>query len=466
MLGICRAYTHWKEFSIFGEITLEMEKAASVDQMYRAFKGEPLKISELDDYYVDATQARGADNPRRRMSRLLRRNVGNPLHLLFVGYKGCGKSTELNHLQRDVQDEFLTVNFSVIQEMEINRISHTELFIVIMERLFDAVVAQGMAPYVSSGYLKAVQAWIQQKEIEEIREKYNISGAIEAGAGIDVPFLQAFFAKLKFSAKTSASLKETIKSKLEPKLTDLINYCNDLIREVRRALPEVGKKDIVIIIEDLDKIPLSEAQSLFYLHIHQLTLLKAHVIFTFPIALYHSIRFNTIKAYFTDLKELPMVKVAHKDGSPHDQGVATMRQIVAQRVDLAVFDAPTVLDQMIMDSGGCLRDLFLMIYEAAEHALDQDRATISDENRHNAFLKLKREYDNSIAEYREGSEIFTVDQYYAALVALAQSTDKKPENTEVVMHLRQSLAILGYNGEGWCEVHPIVKAILRERDKL
>jgi hypothetical protein len=121
---------------------------------------------------------------------------------------------------------------------------------------------------------------------------------------------------------------------------------------------------------------------------------------------------------------------------------------------------------MILDSGGCLRDLFLMIYESAEHALDQGADHISEAHRHNAFLKLRREYDNSIAEYREGSEIFTVDQYYQALVALAHSQDKQPENTEVVMHLRQSLAILGYNGEGWCEVHPIVKAILRERGKL
>ena len=443
-----------------------MEKATSVDQIYRAFKATPLQISELEAYYVDATQARGADHPRQRMARLLRRNLDSPVHLLLVGYKGCGKSTELNHLQKDVQDEFLVVNFSVIQEMDTNRISHTELFIVTMERMFDAVVSHHMEPYVSQSYLDAIQAWIQQKEIEEIREKYNISGAIEAGVGIDVPFLQAFFTKLKFSAKTSASLKEKIKTNLEPKLSDLIDYCNDLIREVRRALREVHKKDILIIIEDLDKIPLSEAQSLFYDHIHQLVLLKTHVIFTFPIALYHSIRFNSIKAYFTDLKELPMIKVAHKDGTPNQEGLAIMHKIVAQRADLAIFESPKILTRMILDSGGCLRDLFLMIYESAEHALDQGADHISEAHRHNAFLKLRREYDNSIAEYREGSEIFTVDQYYQALVALAHSQDKQPENTEVVMHLRQSLAILGYNGEGWCEVHPIVKAILRERGKL
>ncbi|MEM9984956.1 MAG: hypothetical protein AAF804_07650 [Bacteroidota bacterium] len=443
-----------------------MVKAESVDQMYRVFKGAPLSLEELDDYYVDATQARGADNPRQRMARLLRRNIANPVKLLFVGYKGCGKSTELNHLHRDLQQDFLVVNFSVLQEMDTNRLSHTELFIVTMERLFDAVDAHGLGDYVSEGYLKAIKAWIQQKEIEEIREKYNISGEIAAGAGIDIPFLKAFFAKLKFSAKTSASLKETIKTQLEPKLSDLIDYCNDLVREVQKALQEVNKKDILIVIEDLDKVPLSEAQSLFFDHIHQLTLLKTHVIYTFPIALYHSIRFNAIKAYFTDLKELPMIKVANKDGSVNLEGSGAMREIVAQRCDLRLFESGQVLQQMIMDSGGCLRDLFLMIYEAAENALDEDQSTVNHQHRHSAFQKLKREYDNSIAEYRENDQLFTVDQYYDALVSLAQSSDKKPENTEVVMHLRQSLAILGYNGEGWCEVHPIVRAILVERGKI
>ena len=443
-----------------------MQRATQVSDIYRAFKGEPLEIDELDAFFVDATPARGTENPRQRMARLLRRNIGNPLKVLFVGYKGCGKSTELNHLQKDIQDEFLVVNYSVMRELDVNRISHTELFIVTMERIFDVVDRAGMSPYVSPGYLKAVQGWIQQKEIEEIREKYNISGEIDAGAGIDIPFLKAFFAKLKFSAKTSASLKETIKTHLEPKISDLIDYCNDLIREVRSALREIGKKDLLIIIEDLDKVPLSEAKSLFYDRIHQLTLLQAHVIFTFPIALYHSIRFTEIKAHFSERHELPMIKVAEKDGRPFSQGIETLRRIIAQRCDLALFESDQVLDQFIRDSGGCLRDLFMMVYEAAEQALDAERPQINDSDRQRAFQKLKREYDNAIAEYREDGKLYTVDQYYEALVTLANSQDKKPENTEVVMHLRQSLAVLGYNGEGWCDVHPIVKEILRERGKI
>ena len=443
-----------------------MKRATQVSEMYQVFRGEPLKIEDLEAYFVDTTKARGTENARKRMARLLYRNIGNPLQILFVGYKGCGKSTELNYLQKDLQDDFLVVNFSVIRELDVNQISHTELLIVAMERIFSIVEEAGMSEYVSEGYLKSVQAWIQQKEIEEIREKYNISAAIEAGAGIDIPFLQAFFAKLKFSAKTSASLKEKIKTNLEPKLSDLIDYCNDLIREVRSALQEVGKKDLLIVIEDLDKISLSEAKNLFYDHIHQLTLLQTHVIFTFPIALYHSIRCNSIKAYFTDLRELPMIKVKEKDGRPSQEGMDTLREIVAQRCDLSVFEEPDVLDQLIRDSGGCLRDLFMMIFEAAEYALDQKRDTISHDNRFRALQKLKREYDNSIAENRENGELFTVDQYYDALVKLAKSEDKKPENTEVVMHLRQSLAILGYNGEGWCDVHPIVREILRERSKI
>lgn len=443
-----------------------MKKAEHLDQMYRAFRGAPLEIDELADYYVDATEARGDDKPRKRIARLLKRNIGNPLHLLFVGYKGCGKSTELNHLQKDLQDDFLVVNFSVVEEIDTQRLNHTELIIVTMERLFAAVDDAGMSDYVSQGYLKNIQNWIQQTEIEEMREKYNLSAEIEAGGQIGIPFLKTFFAKLKASAKTSASLKETIKTNLEPKLGDLIEYANDLVLEVRMALQEINKTDLLIIIEDLDKIPLSEAQTLFYDHIHQLILIRSHIIYTFPIALYYSIRFNTIRNHFAYSYELPMIKVSNRDGSANEEGHAVMEKIVYQRCVPEVFANQDVLQQMIHDSGGCLRDLFLLIYEAAEHAMDQDRETIGEANRLRAFQKLKREYDNSIAEYREGDQVYTVDQYYDALVKLVHDPNKKPENTEVNMHLRQSLAILGYNGEGWCDVHPIVKAILQERGKI
>jgi uncharacterized protein with NRDE domain len=122
---------------------------------------------------------------------------------------------------------------------------------------------------------------------------------------------------------------------------------------------------------------------------------------------------------------------------------------------------------MIRRSGGVIRDLFLLINEAADSAMDHDRTSMNMDDCENGFNRLRKDYDNNIADKRVGDKVLiTADQYYATLAALMQSKEKKVDNTEAALDLRQNLSILGYNGKGWCDVHPIVKEILRERGKL
>jgi len=446
---------------------MSIVKAERIDQIYKAFKGEPLHMEDMDAFYQNTTEARGGVEPRRRIARILRQNQDSDEQLLFVGYKGCGKSTELNHLQKDIQNDFLVLNFSVMEELDPVQLNYIELFIVTMERLFD--VAKERNFRISKEYLQSIQHWLGTKEIEEIREKYNLGAEAEVGAegNYGIPYLQTFFYKFKLSAKSSRSLKETLKTNVEPKLSDLIQHCNTLITEIRQQLPAQGLKDLVLIIEDLDKIPLDRAQELFFNYTNQLVQLRTNVIYTFPIALYHSIRFNNIKTYFTNLYELPMIKVAQKDGTPEAEGMQTMCDIVSARMNYqTLFENQEILNTMIRQSGGCLRDLFLMIREAADNAADHDREIITEDDRFQAYQKLKREYANTIADNVVGNIKYPVEKYYETLVKLTKSTTKQLDNTEEEMHLKQNLCILGYNGEGWCDVHPIVKDILRERGKL
>jgi hypothetical protein len=446
---------------------MKLRKAATLDLIYQAFKGEPLQIEELDEFYQNAREARGGIEPRRRMSRLLHQLPDTSEHILFVGYKGCGKSTEMNHLQKDIQNEFLVINFSVQDELDPVHLNYIELFIVTMERLFSFAKENDLS--VSEEYLQSIQRWLSTKEIEEIREKYNIGVEGEAGmeGNIGIPYLQKFFYKFKASAKSSRQLKETLKRNIEPKLSDLIEHCNDLIREVTLKLDTIGKKDLLLIIEDLDKIPLDRAEELFFNYTNQLTLLQTNVIFTFPIALYHNVRFNDIKVYFTNVYELPMIKIKNRDGSENEEGMNVMRKIVDVRMETEkLLESPEILNQMIRDSGGCMRDLFLMIREAADSALDFERKSITKEDRVRAYQKLKREYENNIADNFVDDKKYSAEDYYQTLIDLHENQTKKVDNTIEVMHLRQNLSILGYNGEGWCDVHPIVVDILKERGKI
>jgi len=445
---------------------MEMQKAERLEEVYQVFKATPLEIDDLD-FYVSVTEARGNLEPRHRIARLLqsdKSNQGNQ-HILFVGYKGCGKSTELNHLQKDIEKDYLSLSFSVFSELDPMHLNYIELYIITMELLFKTAFDNRLE--IRPEYIETITHWLQTKEIEEIREKYiGAEGEMSATVNIDIGWLAKFFAKFKMSSKTSNSLKEILKKNIEPKLSELIFHCNTLITEIRNQLDKLGKRDLLLIIEDLDKIPLDRASVLFFTHVNQLVLLKANIIFTFPIALYYHIKFRSIRSYFNEIFELPMVKVREKNQDYSEAGISGMTRIIEKRMNLGLFENKALLRQLILDSGGCFRDLFLMIQEASQIALDGSRNTMSESDCRAAFTKLKREYDASIANSTIDGVKYTAAQYYATLVALAKNETKKPENTNEVLHLRQNLCILGYNGEGWCDVHPIVLAILKERNKL
>ena len=116
-------------------------------------------------------------------------------------------------------------------------------------------------------------------------------------------------------------------------------------------------------------------------------------------------------------------------------------------------------------SGGCLRDLFRMIRDAADNVLNHEKTKITEVDYKKSFFRLRRDYENTIAEKRLNNEIIiSVDEYYNTLKAVALSETKKIDNTGATLDLRQSLCILGYNDEGWCDVHPVVRSILIERE--
>lgn len=442
-----------------------MQKANILDKVYQAFRSEPLHKEDIPLFYKDLEPGRGAPSPRKRMCRVLKVNDNMDDRILFTGYKGCGKSTELNYLQKDIENEFLVLNFSIQEELDPVHLNYIEIFIVTMERLFDAALEYKID--ISQDYIKNIQYWIGTKEIEEIREKYNIGAEAEIGTegSIGIPYLQKFFHKFKLTAKSSGSLKEALKTNIEPRLSDLIEHCNLLINEIRLKLNTINRKDIVIIIEDLDKIPLDRASDLFYNHAHQLTQLRANVVFTFPISLYNSIKFNVIKPYFTSIYELPMVMVNKKDGTDNPAGIQVLRDAVFARMDQNLFDNTDILDALIRISGGCIRDLFRMILEATDNALDYERTTITVADQKRAIQTLKREYEGNIADNTVGNIKYPVEGYFELLVSLAKSKSKKIANTDTLLHMRDNLCVLGYNGEGWCDVHPVVKEILKERNK-
>lgn len=436
--------------------------AEKLDDVYAYFKNKSMEMDEFDELYVPADKGRGGKSACGRLKRRLIQDPTGCLKILFAGYKGCGKSTELLRLQKEIERDYVVLNFSVMAELDVLNISYIELFIATMERLFKFV--KGQEPIeIDPLYLKSIKSWLSSKEIEEVTARH-LGAELKAGAEakVDVPFLAKFFSRFTAAAKSSASVKETLKTKIEPKISEFIFYCNRLIREIKGQLPKIGKKGLVIIIEDMDKVDLANGKNIFYDHATQLTQLESHCIFTFPIALLYHHKFTTIRNNYDESFVLPMIKTREKDGADNPLGLRVMESIVERRMAMDLFEDPEILRKMIRYSGGCLWDFFRMIKEAADNALDEGEPVISFRDFDGAYKSLKAEYRYTIAENREKD--FSVDDYYEALRRCAEDPAKKPDPSEIMLDLRNNLTILNYNGDEWEDVHPLVKDLLADRE--
>ena len=434
--------------------------AHKLEQVYSFFKNRPVNLQNFEELYAPADRGRGKSVPFQRIKRRLYEDPEGSLKMLFAGHKGCGKTTEMVRLQRDIQDDFVVLNFSAVKELDILNIGYIEIFIAAMSKLFQFVEEEKdiqIAPI----YLKNILNWLKSREIEEINEKYMGMGMeTEAGGGVDIPFLAKFFARFSASAKSSSSLKEVLKQKVEPKLSDLIFHCNRLITEIKNQRPG-NKNGLVIIFEDLDKMDLQKGEEIFYRHAVQLTQLHCHCIFTFPLALLYNTGFNAIKVSYDEDFVLPMIKVYQKEGGENPDGMQVMEEIVKKRMDLSLFEDISILKDMIRYSGGCLWDLFEMIKDASDSALDFGREKINREDYQSAFQALKRTYEFTIAENK--AKGITVDQYFETLKSCAMDANKKPKSTDILLDLRNNRTVLSYNDVHWSDVHPVVRAILQEK---
>ncbi|MBL7813550.1 MAG: hypothetical protein JNL70_01000 [Saprospiraceae bacterium] len=439
-------------------------KVNTLSDIFTNFTNEPVEISQLVNLYVSAVKGRG-DNPTKEMQLRLEYST-KPIKILFAGYRGCGKSTELNKLQFEIQTKFSVLNYSIMEESDPINLTYIELFIITMEKLFELAEKEHFD--IRKEYIDSIKGWLSSKEIQEIRDSYiGLDSELGSETQFSIPWLQKFFFKLKIAGKTSKNFKEILKQNVEPRLSELIFHCNTLIEEIRIAGRKRGFKDVLIIVEDLDKIPIDRAESLFFNYASQLTQLQASVIFTFPITLLYNQKFNIIRQYFDYDFELPMIKVNNKDGSSNAEGRDILRTIVERRMDLALFAKPENLETLIGYSGGCLRDLFRMILESASNALISENDKIEETDIQKGILRLKNDYSNTISDNRKADKTFiSAKQYFETLVAVVNDVSKHPENTEALLDLRQNLCVLGYNSENWCDVHPLVKDILKDRGLL
>ncbi|HLP47680.1 MAG TPA: P-loop NTPase fold protein, partial [Candidatus Kapabacteria bacterium] len=353
---------------------MAVKKAGNLEEFDSVLDIHPLNDINYDAFYVDTTAGRG-ENPTKTLIRQMGNNQAKNFKILFAGFKGCGKSTELLRLKRELDDHFIIHIFSVLEKLDPNNFSISELMISITTELLVYVQKYHDTMKLSPELEKKLADWSKKTVNEEI--SYNYAER-HTGAGVDINAglgkILNFFAKLSFDFQNGRKFTEISSIETEKTLSDLILHCNLIVAEIKNQLDTIGKKNIIIIVDDLEKVNPAITEKLFFNYSKQLTAIACSFIFTFPIALVFNPMYNIIINEFDQNLVLPMIKVHDKEWKDYKQGIDCILTLLDRRIDQAAgLISIETLQEFIRMSGGSLRDLFRMIKLAAENALDYGR---------------------------------------------------------------------------------------------
>ena len=418
---------------------------------------------EFEAYYVPASEARNAEETDRTLKTLLSiQTADEPCHILFSGHLGCGKSTELRRLGRELEADGFLVGIGVCEEnLDMNTVKYTDLILFILETLLKCAEEKKIPINEKSlehieDYWKSVHTTVQEdKNVVGI----GIGGAIEARTPGLLAQVFSAVVSVRSLLSTQSEARDEYRRVIEPSFSTFIGLVNEVISDIRQAGMRAGFKDAppVVLLDDLEKANRDATAELFDKHSQDLTKLHLHLVIPFPIEMCYTPSYNQIRNHYNSGSGewiLPMIKLRDWDEKtrtykPFEKGPEILRSIISRRMDKGLFVGNT-LDTMIEKTGGFLRHLFTAVFEAALNAASRQSPHIEEKDVTVALQKVQDSVSRMFPDSGRArlERIKNGDKHYAA-------------DEELMVFLRSG-AVFEYNGKRWVDLHPLVLDWLEE----
>ena len=367
---------------------------------------------------------------------------------LLMGHRGCGKSTELNHLAKRFLDEGYAVS-TIYCDKELDRtnMAYTDILILMAEALIS--MANSLNCRLAKQDLEVLLRF--RREIENVDVSVKEANLeVEDGLEIQSPKLLSgllkFFLSLKTSLRLNQETRVTIREIMKPRISEWLAVMD---RTADLVSSKLEGRQPILIFEDLDK---GNAWDVFHLHGEQLTGVHFPIIYTFPIGRSYSTEFSEMDAFF-DVRRLPMIMVRTIEGNINPKGVAVIRSIIESRCCPDLFEQD-VIEYLIDMTGGSLRDLFFTIREAAFISMMRKSERISMD-----VSKL------ALRELRNKLRIRFDKSDFPFLREIYQNHSIYSDRTKLLKMMEGDI-VLEYNGENWYNLHPVIAEFLRDNGEL
>lgn len=430
-----------------------MKFAERVTDIPNAFDPNPLNDEQLARFYCEETMyVRTGDEYTSPIEDICDACKWPSEHnaFLLLGHKGCGKSTELNHMSAKLkQDGYQVFTIECGVDLDLNNPLYADLLILMGEALLKIADQVGCA--LDEDIVQTVRDFwsTEQEKCTTVSDSATIQ--VEGGASAETPgiigSLLKIFLKIKADLKFNEENRNIYREKVAKRAGDWILALKSIADKITFHLD--GKQPIIIF-EDLDKLNPDDAWKVFYSYAKTLTGVPIPVIYTFPIALSYDPRFAALESFFT-AKTLPMIKLENIDGSPNDLGYNTISDIIGKRTRKELF-ADDVLRFLISQTGGSLRDLFFAINSAAQRAIRRESPIIEQEDADRALEQLRTSLTRRIEQ-----------KHYSFLVDIIKGNRERIQDREMLLEMLQANTVLEYNGKRWHNVHPLVAQFLKDQ---
>ena len=455
-----------------------LQPATSLGDVYKTLSPEPLLTpEEIQAFYRgQLNTVRGDDKVSRLALGLNRAFGGNYYKAFLMGHPGVGKSTELTRLIQQVEDTYCPIRFSATTVLDPANFKPFDVLLLMMaeiaERTAKPKAHGGAGQKPSDLRIKEIWDWFAtEKEI--LTEATHIGAEAAAGAGVSSDSWWAkalgLFGKIKGEMKYASDRKREVVEYRLNRLSTLIELANRLLSECNQILKEKTSKEWLFIGEDFDKpgIPVAQVEGLFLTHANIFKELSTHLIFTIPIALGYSQQAVQLPFPSDRLFSIPDTPVFHPDHTVHAEGRAAVQAVLEARIVPDLFDE-NQMTQLIVASGGNIRDLFALVSNAADNALleQSSNTKISFVHTEAAIDTLRVEYTRRLGDSPYDQEQLPYDKKAERLFSIYKGDPNAIVPDSILYSLLRSRAVQEFNGRGWYGVHPLVVDILKSQDRL
>jgi len=360
---------------------------------------------------------------------------------LVYGHRGCGKTSELNKLARELADSHFAVVLSLEAENDLSDLHYTELLTALCRRLVYEAGQRGLE--ISRGLLDDVLNWFA--EVDDLTErKLSVEGGATQKVGLY--FLEQFSQqKAEFSKRQERRLK---RQQHEGELLSLINR---LIDEVQHAAAQAGAgQTLLAIIDSLDRCKLETVKEVFK-YTEALRAPAMKTIYTVPLAFSRDPQFTDVTRDFGDYRcTIPVITLFTRDGQ-RDEGAWGLAQAILTLRFLGLTVPEPVKDLLIAHSGGVLSILFTLCYNACVLALARNTPTLDPASAKQVCIEYQDRFYQRLRE----------EDY----VVLSQTfPSRHPRVDERFLSLLYTSCILQHstNGISWYDLHPLVRELVDE----